>query len=137
MAQHYLGTDVGWNIVDLRHISELQKWFLCQENISTSNMNFVSTENYKAIDDVWLTIGTHSLSEFDIETFRFYFDTTVKNSTYLFYASSNIRPSRDILQRQFEIIEECFSLVAKESYENGESTMYLFRNYSDDGISDS
>jgi hypothetical protein len=117
-----------WIIVDLEYISNLQRWFLREEEICDKNINFTTTKDYKSIDNIWLSIGTHSLSEMDIDTFMLYFDTSIKHSTYLFYANHNTRPSIDLIDKKFEVINTQFEVLAAQPYEDNNCTMYLFKN---------
>lgn len=125
---HNVTNPKNWTIVDLEFILQLQKWFLKEEHVDSRNITFINTKEYTAINDVWLTIGTHSLSELDIDTFKLYFDTTISKSKYLFYVCHNTRPDIHLLNQKMTLINTTFELVESQKYEGNQCTMYLFEN---------
>lgn len=111
----------SWNIVDLQHVSELQKWFLEAEKIDISKVEF-----NQPILNPTVVLGTHSLSEFSLSDFEHYMNL-VQDSKWLFYACHNSKPSLELLQKKQEIIKSIFTLDDSLMYEDGACTMYIFR----------
>lgn len=113
----------NWTIVDLPYILELQKWFLKSEKISTNRIHF----HKAAPESADLVIGSHSLSEFDEETFDSYFEF-VSKAKWFFYVSHNSSPSIDLLEYKIQQINKKFVLASSMIYEWGASTMRLYKN---------
>ena len=116
-----------WTIIDLEYISHLQEWFLTTEKISLDKVHFMSEDQLQPyIADT--IIGTHSLSEFDLDTFTNYYNSYIKQVHRLFYASHNRFPSYELLKAKQDMIANDFVLKIALVYEEDNSTMYIFEH---------
>jgi len=115
----------SWTIADLEFITKLQKWFLEQEKVVMDRVTLMpSTHLVDLMPD--LVIGTHSLSEFDLDTFTSYYNRYIKKAKRLLYSSHNTMPSRELLERKMETILTDFVIASSKKYELHQSTMYIF-----------
>ena len=116
-----------WCIIDLEYISQLQKWFLGTEKISLDRVHFMSEDHLQPyIADT--IIGTHSLSEFDMDTFINYYERYIQRAQRLFYVSHVSMPSPELLKLKFDMIRADFELLTTQGYENHQSMMYIFEH---------
>lgn len=109
-----------WFIVDIRHISFLQNYVLNEEGVQEFELDREVPD--RKID---LVIATHSLSEFDEETFDNYLEK-ISKSTYLFYAAHRYSP--EPLEVKGVKIDKYFDPIARLSYEANNSVMVLLKN---------
>ena len=127
-----LATDIfkwdDWTILDLDYISHLQEWFLTMENIPLDTVHFMSEDHLQpyVADTI---IGTHSLSEFDMNTFTKYYENYIKQAYRLFYVSHISMPSPELLKLKLDMIQTDFELKLSEPYEGNQSIMYIFEKY--------
>jgi len=118
-----------WTIIDLPHILKLQKWCLDQLQVNSSLYDQYSAHDYthatsKKYDVV---IGTHSLSEFSMDIFNQYFNSIIKNSTYLLYSYHKYY-HRELVELKRNYIEQYFDLVYEVDLENNNVSTCLFIN---------
>ena len=107
-----------WIIIDLPHLSKLQSWFLKNNSVPDNIYETVSAYNYQNILP-YITIGSHSLSEFSWEVFVEYFYKIIINTKYFFYAYHSHSPSKELIDRKNMLIESCFDQIACISSEGG------------------
>jgi hypothetical protein len=117
-----------WSIIDLPHVGRLQTWCLTQHNINPSTYNIVSAFNYDNIEHADLVIGSHSLSEFSLNTFKEYFDKVIRNSKYLFYAFHRTSLSNELLSKKIDMIHSVFTPIVNIASENGYVLNLLYIN---------
>lgn len=121
-----------WTIVDLEFVTDLQKWYINQNNIS-HKIEFVSVDN-QGMYDTWLSsnnpidlvIGSDSLSEFSMEIFKTYFYAICKTSKYLFYAAHRLQPNKRNNKLKLDIINSEFEVI--KGYDIKKSKLILFKN---------
>lgn len=118
-----------WTIIDLPHVSLLQKWYLEKQGVPSSLYETVSAFDY----DGWnsgatydVVIGSHSLSEFSMDVFLSYFNKIVMKCTYFFYCYHNSAPSRNLIQMKLSIIHTKFTPIASIISERGNVTNCLY-----------
>ena len=119
-----------WTIIDLPHVSDLQRWYLTNQEVESSQYELISAFNY----DNWATentshdlvIGSHSLSEFSLDIFKDYFEKVISNSKYFFYAYHNTRPTPSLIIAKLNIIETKFDVIVNIQSENGNVSNCLF-----------
>jgi hypothetical protein len=122
----------NWTIVDLEFVTDLQKWYINQNNIS-NKIEFVSADNQEMYN-TWLSfnkpidlvIGSDSLSEFSMEIFKTYFDDICKKSKYLFYAAHRQQPNKRNNTLKLDMINSEFEVV--KGYDIKKSKLILFKN---------
>jgi putative sugar O-methyltransferase len=96
----------SWDIIDLPHMLELQKYYLEHELKDISKINFIeaySNKNY-INTDIDLVIGTHSLSEFSMDVFYNYFKNVVVNSKYFYFGYNKNCPSPNLINLKLKCI---------------------------------
>jgi hypothetical protein len=106
----------SWNIIDIPHIGELQRWYLEKSQIPQELYNIISSDSKPSFDSD-IVIGTHSLSELSWDIFENYFSDIVKRTTYLLYSYHVSRPSESLIIRKRNMIEsefECLSDIPSE-----------------------
>jgi len=109
----------SWEIVDIPHMSELQKYYLENELTDISSIKFTSAYEYKKnnYDNIDLVIGTHSLSEFSWDIFLDYFNTIVSKAKYLFIGLNNNCPSPALINKKLNyILENGFTIEKRMDY---------------------
>jgi hypothetical protein len=128
-----------WDIIDIPHMLELQKFYLEHEIKDISKFNFINGftdfayEN-KSID---LVIATHSLSEFSWDIFIKYFHNVITKSKYLYFGYNKMCPSPQLVYMKLEyikthgfVLEKYFDFTENSSgYDNGAMVSYdLYKN---------
>lgn len=116
-----------WTIVDLPHVGKLQKWVLDKEVVDPAKYELVEAGYRSTWGPIDLVLGTHSMSEFSIETFIDYFYSIVVKSQYFYYAYHNTRPTPELIKAKRDIIENHFCLVNSMVSEGGNVTNCLYR----------
>jgi hypothetical protein len=91
-----------WTILDLPYVAKLQDWYLGQHDLTCDRT---------VPDQIDLVIGTHSLSEFDWNTFVEYYYSTVIKSKYLFYAYHKFSAGEELINKKLEMIQKDFDLI--------------------------
>jgi len=132
LADGIVSTDT-WSIIDLNYISDLQCWFLKNNNIR--NVYCYSFEamqrdlqDYESDPVPYnLLLGIHSLSEFNMETFNSYLPI-INRAKWFCYVCQDKNPSLEILVTKLSIIMQEFNIVDVLEYEGGTSLLYLFKN---------
>lgn len=119
-----------WTIIDLPHVTNLQKQFLKKELEDYSKIEFVDTNaypewknNFKGAD---LVLGSFSLSEFNYSTFKDYYDNIIKESKYLFWAEDK-EFSEESIDLKLKDINNDFSLIENLRTENQKVTNTIFK----------
>jgi hypothetical protein len=119
-----------WTIIDLPHVSDLQKWCLSQQEVDETKYQLVSAFDYSewASNNTThdLVIGSHSLSEFSIDVFADYFKRVVSNAKYFFYAYHNTRPTPQLINAKLEMIRDKFDLIVNIQSERGNVSNCVF-----------
>jgi hypothetical protein len=125
----------SWEIIDLLHVLELQKYFLSNEIENTSKISF--TDCHLTLPDYSnkktdLVIGTHSLSEISMENFINYIKKVVIYSKYLFLGYNKLCPSSKIIQSKLNyLFENNFETISIYDYreKTGANVSYtMFKN---------
>jgi hypothetical protein len=111
-----------WNIVDLPHVLGLQKYVHTLLEIPK-----VSYHRSVPAGTPKIVLATHSLSEFDKETFDYYFEN-ISNAKYILYAAHISQPSVESLMYQREKLMTQFHVLRFQPYENGHSELRLLIN---------
>lgn len=95
-----------WDIIDLPHIIELQKFYLTNEINDISKINFINciAGEYNINKNIDIVIGIHSLSELSYQDFINYFEKVIKNSKYLYLGYNIACPSRELIQNKLAYI---------------------------------
>jgi len=119
-----------WTIIDLPHIGKLQNWYLNQLHMDSSKYDIVYTNDYNNIisNKYDIVIGAHSLSEFSIDIFINYFNNTIINSKYFFYAYHKYHPNEILCSMKRDIINKNFSILLEIPSENNNVLNCLFIN---------
>jgi hypothetical protein len=109
----------NWDIIDIPHMLELQKYYLEHEIKDISHINFIN--GYSELDytnvSIDLVIGTHSISEFSWDIFYKYFHSVIINSKYLYIGYNKNCPSSEIINRKIDYIHNnSFVLEKKFDY---------------------
>ena len=115
-----------WTIVDLPHVSKLQKYALEKDCIHPTTYELVEAGTRSNWDSIDLVLGTHSMSEFSLSTFIDYFYTIVLKSQYFYYAYHNTRPSLELINTKRDIIEKHFTPIHTMVSEGGNVTNCLY-----------
>lgn len=108
-----------WDIVDLPHMLELQKYYLENEIKDISNINFIDAHSNKNYDntEIDLVIGTHSVSEFSWEIFYNYFQNIISKSKYFYMGYQKYCPDPVLINKKVEyILNNGFVLEDKFDY---------------------
>ena len=108
----------SWDIIDLPHIGELQKWFLQKSHVPSGVYNIISADSTPSFESD-IVIGTHSLSELSWDIFAQYFACIVKRTTYLLYSYHVTRPSEPLIRRKRDMIDSEFDCIADIPSEGG------------------
>jgi hypothetical protein len=132
-----LNTDIinynNWTMIDLDFVSKLQKWYVSQTVKSRGSINYVSsdTEQYNQwlnnLDSIDLVIGAHSLSEFSLPVFEDYFNSILPKTKYFFYATHNTQPSKSLVYKKLEMINNHFNPIVSISSQHGKVSNILFQ----------
>ena len=111
----YLTRAINWTIVDLPWMLELQKWFIKESGLIRGNIKYVSNDDSSdfanKLDSVELLIGSHSLSEFNWETFEQYAIDYFPKTKYFYYATHLTKPSPSLVTKKLDYIEQYFERV--------------------------
>ena len=77
-----------------------------------------------------LTICTHSLSEFDINTFKKYIDDIlIKKTKYLLYCYHHFAPnSKELMDFKVSLLEQHFSKISSALSENNNVSNIIYIN---------
>ena len=113
----------NWDIIDIPHMSELQKYYLENEIQDISKFQFVSAysnANYKETP-IDLVIGTHSVSEFSWDIFLNYFENVIQYSEYFYMGYQKYSPSPELIQNKVNYILTN-GFVVEKNYEYVERT---------------
>lgn len=95
----------SWDIIDIPHMLELQKYYLENEIYDVSNINFINAHSdIKYRDVIDLVIGTHSVSEFDLETFFNYFRNVILKSKYFYMGYNKECPNPGLINKKIDFI---------------------------------
>ena len=123
-----------WDIIDIPHMSELQKYYLENEIKDISNFRFLSAysnSNYSNLP-IDLVIGTHSLREFALDDFLTYFNNVIKYTKYLYLGYQTYNPSVDLIQRKLDcllsngfVVEKTINYIEKQG---ANVTYTVFKN---------
>jgi len=120
-----------WIIIDLPHVSELQKYYLTNTHVNLDNVQFVSAFNYEQVEseDIDLVIGAHSLSEVSFDIFTDYFKRVISKSNYFLYCYHKFKPSLKLIDAKIKMINTQFILANSIMSENGnvENCLYINR----------
>lgn len=125
----------SWDIIDLPHILELQKFYLENEIKDISKINFINAHNNINYNDkIDLVIGTHSLSEFSWEIFINYFNNIILNSKYFYIGYNKNCPNPALINKKIQhILNNGFKIIKNFDYTeipHGANVSYtLFLNY--------
>lgn len=108
-----------WDIVDLPHMLELQRYYLKNEIEDILKINFIdahSNKNYENTE-IDLVIGTHSVSEFSWEIFYNYFQNIISKSKYFYYGYNKNCPNPQLINMKLNyIVNNGFVLEDKFDY---------------------
>lgn len=105
----------NWDIIDIPHMLELQKFYLEHEIKDISKFSFIngySDLNYKN-NRIDLVIATHSLSEFSWDIFINYFHNVIKYSKYLYFGYNKMCPSPQLIQMKLDYITSNMFVLEK------------------------
>lgn len=99
-------TFTQWDIIDIPHMLELQKFYLENEIAPSevSQINFIDAYSNKKYENLDLVIGTHSVSEFSWEDFVNYFNNVIANSKYFYMGYNKMCPSPFLINKKLEFI---------------------------------
>jgi len=124
----------NWDILDLPHMLELQKFYLENEIKDISKINFINAHDkiiYK--DNIDLVIGTHSVSEFSWDIFLNYFSSIIKKSRYFYMGYNKYCPDPILISNKVDyILNNGFKIIKNFDYTempHGANVSYtLFKN---------
>jgi len=124
----------NWDIVDLPHMLELQKFYLENEIKDISKISFINAHEsifYKNTID--LVIGTHSVSEFSWDIFLNYFNCIISKSTYFYMGYNKYCPDPILISNKVDyILNNGFKIIKSFDYTeipHGANVSYtLFKN---------
>lgn len=110
-----------YNIIDIPHIIELQKFYLKNElsNNTLKKINFYDchTSNIIINEEIDLVLGLHSLSELSWDFFKKYFDDIITKSKYLFLSLNKNCPSPFLIKKKLDyIVNNNFKIQKKFEY---------------------
>jgi hypothetical protein len=127
----------SWDIIDIPHMLELQKYYLTTEITHVSKINFINGYSDIKYDKtpIDLVIGTHSISEFSWDIFCNYFQNVIKYSNYLYIGYNKNCPSPQLINAKLDYIKtNGFVLEKKFDYTeapHGANVSYsLYKNVS-------
>jgi hypothetical protein len=108
----------NWDIIDLPHMLELQKFYLENEMENMSKIKFVDAhEKVSYNNSVDLVIGTHSVSEFSWEIFLDYFRNVISKSKYFFMGYNKNCPSPALINYKLTyLLNHGFTIVKNFDY---------------------
>jgi hypothetical protein len=124
----------SWDIIDLPHMSELQKYYLENEIKDISKINFINTtQKIEYENTIDLVIGTHSVSEFSWDIFINYYVNVISKSKYFYMGYNKYCPSPDLINMKIDyILKNGFILERNFDYTeipHGANVSYsLFKN---------
>jgi len=106
LCKHIVHYD-NWDIIDIPHMSLLQKYYLENELSDISNIHFIDTNKHIDYKDVSidLVIATHSVSELSWDYFYAYFNNVIKYSNYFYFGFNKNCPSPDLINKKIEHVE--------------------------------
>lgn len=123
----------SWTMIDMDFVSQLQKWYVDQTVSKKDLANFVSVDrdnqfnnwnnNVKNVD---LIIGSHSLSEFSLNTFNFYYDNILPKTRYLFYATHKYQPSKPLVSTKLDMLSKKFNIIKQVENQTGKCLNILY-----------
>lgn len=107
-----------WDIIDLPHMLELQKFYLESEIKDISFINFIDAHsNINYIDKIDLVIATHSVSEFSWDIFIKYFNDVILKSKYFYYGYHKHCPNPDLINKKItHILNNGFTIINNFDY---------------------
>jgi hypothetical protein len=108
-----------WDIVDIPHMLELQKYYLKNEIGDISKINFIDAHLNKKYEynEIDLVIGTHSVSEFSWYIFINYFNNVISKSKYFYFGFNKNCPSPELINMKLRyILNNGFILEDKFEY---------------------
>lgn len=107
-----------WDIIDLPHMLELQKFYLENEIKDILNINFINAHsNINYNDKIELVIATHSLSEFSWDIFIKYFNDVILKSKYFYFGYNKNCPSPDLINMKItHILNNGFTCIKNFDY---------------------
>jgi len=124
----------SWTIIDLGFVIGLQSWYLKNtepkivvEFVEADDFNNVSNWSNE-VSSIDLVIGAHSLSEVSFEIFKNYFNSVLPKANYLFYSTHTSRPSKELIEKKLELLEEKFNPIKSITSENGKVYNVLYKN---------
>ena len=96
----------SWDIIDLPHMLELQRYYLKNEIKDISKINFIDAHSNKKYTntDIDLVIGTHSVSEFSWDIFINYFNNVISKSKYFYIGYNKNCPSPHLIDMKLKYI---------------------------------
>jgi len=108
----------SWDIIDLPHMLELQKYYLEREILDISKIQFISgnSEIDYSNRQIDLVIGTHSISELSWDIFLNYFNNVIKYSKYLYIGYNKNAPSTELINMKIDHINTIFRLEDRFDY---------------------
>lgn len=95
-----------WDIIDIPHMLELQKFYLTNEIKNISKINFIDAYSDKKYDNqlIDLVIGCHSMSEFSWNVFFNYFQNVIVNCNYFYMGYNKNCPSPQLINAKVDYI---------------------------------
>jgi len=107
----------NWDIVDLPHMLELQKFYLEHEIADISKINFIDAHQKVSYNNIDLVIGTHSVSEFSWEIFLDYFRNVISKSKFFYMGYNKNCPSPVLINNKLMyILNNGFTVVKNFDY---------------------
>jgi hypothetical protein len=95
----------NWDIIDIPHISELQKYYLENEIHDLSDINFYNAYNNITYNDtIDLVLGIHSVSEFSWDVFINYFTNVICKSKYFYMGFNKACPSPELINKKLAFL---------------------------------
>ncbi len=93
-----------WDIIDLPHMLELQKYYLENEIRDLSNINFINAHSDIKYNNIDLVIATHSVSEFSWDIFLNYFINVIIKSKYFYMGYNKFCPTPELINYKVDFI---------------------------------
>lgn len=143
LFNEYNGGFKSWVIFDLNFVNKLQKNFLSKtvknKNIvlneySDNSINLINKDKrdifISNINNIDLTIATHSLSELGLNEFMWYFNNLISKTKYLLYATqyNNIyMGDKNLILKKITYIKEKMNVLYEINTENDHVKIFLFK----------